>query len=172
MRPFEAELLFPAFTLRSSNDMASDVATGRCSARHAAVLWKHGVLIDLGSLGGVAWNTPTALNNEGMMVGFSDLPGDSNGAANYQLFIWTRSTGMKKVPLLPGETRRAAFGINDRGQVVGLLQVPGTSYQATLWQNGSVTDLNSLSILEVGLPEKGSQKRLLRLASASSMPGL
>lgn len=121
-----------------------DVAVGRFSARHA-VLWEHGVPIDLGSFGGVAWNTPTAINNEGTVVGFSDLPGDSDGTANYQAFIWTRSTGMQTLPLLPGETRGAAFGINDKGQVVGLSRAPTTSYHATLWQNGGVTDLNSVT---------------------------
>ena len=126
-----------------------DVAVGRFSARHA-VLWKHGVPIDLGSLGGVDWNTPTAINNEGTVVGFSDLAGDSSGAANYQAFIWTGSTGMKKLPLLPGETRSAAFGVNDKGQVVGLSKVPGTSYHATLWQNGTVTNLNMVT--QLGAP--------------------
>jgi hypothetical protein len=53
-----------------------------------------------------------------------------------------------------------------------VISVRSSADQISLWENGSVTDLNSLSILEVGLPEKGSQKRLLRLASASSMPGL
>jgi hypothetical protein len=62
------------------------------------------------------------VNNEGTVVGFSDLPGDSNGAANYQAFIWTRSTGVKKLPLLPGETNSAAFGINDRGSGGGIVE--------------------------------------------------
>ncbi len=126
-----------------------DVAVGRFSARHA-VLWEQGVPVDLGSLGGVAWNTPTAINNEGTIVGFSDLPGDSDGTANYQAFIWTRKTGMQKLALLPGETRSAAFGVNDRGQVVGLSRAPATSYHATLWQNGDVTNLNSVT--QAGAP--------------------
>ena len=121
-----------------------DVAVGRFSARHA-VLWENGVPIDLGSLGGVAWNTPTAINNQGTVVGFSDLPGDSDGTANFQAFVWTRVAGMKKLPLLPGETRAAAYGINDAGQIVGLSRTPTSSYHATLWQNGTVTDLNSVT---------------------------
>jgi probable HAF family extracellular repeat protein len=121
-----------------------DVAVGRFSARHT-VLWDRGVPINLGSLGGVAWNTPTAINNQGTVVGFSDLPGDSDGAANYQAFIWTRSTGIQKLPLLPGETRGAAFGINERNQVVGLSRGPGIPSHATLWQGGTVTDLNTVT---------------------------
>jgi probable HAF family extracellular repeat protein len=121
-----------------------DVAVGRFSARHA-VLWEDGVPIDLGSLGGVAWNTPTAINNQGTVVGFSDLPGDSDGTANYQAFLWTRSTGMQKLPLLTGETRSGAFGINDRGQVVGLSRTPNSAYHATMWHDGTVTDLNTVT---------------------------
>src|SRR5207248_9989418 len=72
-----------------------DVAVGRFSARHA-VLWQNGVPTDLGNLGGVAWNTPTAINNQGTVVGFSDVAGDSDGTPNYQAFIWTQATGMQK----------------------------------------------------------------------------
>ena len=122
-----------------------DVAVGRFSARHA-VLWENGVAMDLGSLGGVAWNTPTAINNQGVVVGFSDLPGDADGTPNYQAFIWTQATGIQKLPLPPGETRAAAFGINDRNEAVGLSRAPGRPYHATLWQSGGVTDLNSVTL--------------------------
>jgi len=121
-----------------------DVAVGRFSARHA-VLWEHGVPVNLGSLGGVAWNTPTAINNEGTVVGFSDLPGDSDGTANYQAFMWTRSTGMLALPLPSGESRSAAYGINDEGQMVGLSGGTNISFHATRWQNGGFTDLNSVT---------------------------
>jgi probable HAF family extracellular repeat protein len=41
--------------------------------------------------------------------------------------------------------RAAAYGVNDAGQIVGLSRAPTTSYHATLWQNGTVTDLNSVT---------------------------
>ena len=121
-----------------------DIAFGRFSARHA-VLWQNGVPIDLKSLGGKAWNTPTAINNQGTVVGFSALPGDDSGAPNYQAFIWTPATGLQRLPQLPGETRGAAFGINDKNQVVGLTKAAGHPYHATLWENGGVADLNGLT---------------------------
>jgi probable HAF family extracellular repeat protein len=52
---------------------------------------------------------------------------------------------MQKLPLLPGETRSGAFGINDRGQVVGLSRAPSSAYHATMWQDGTVTDLNTVT---------------------------
>ena len=79
-----------------------DNAVGEFSAAHA-LLWDHGTPISLGSLGGVAWNTPTAISDRGEVVGFSDLPGDESGQSNYNAFLWTRSTGMVNLKTLPGD---------------------------------------------------------------------
>jgi len=120
------------------------IAFGFFSARHA-VLWHNGVPRDLGNFGGVAWNTPAAINNQGVVVGFADVPGDEDGTPNYVAFIWTDATGMQKLPQLPGETRGGAFGINNRNQIVGLTKIPGHPYHATLWENGTVIDLNTVT---------------------------
>src|SRR3989442_721364 len=94
------------------------VAVGSVSAKHA-VLWENGVPIDLGNLGGKdAWNTATAINNQGTIVGFSNrLPGT---ARSYEAFMWTKAGGMKSLGKLSGDLRSAAFGLNENGQVVGL----------------------------------------------------
>src|SRR5216683_7649126 len=47
------------------------VAVGYSSARHA-VLWQNGVPMDLGNIGGDAWNTPTEINNHGTIIGFAN----------------------------------------------------------------------------------------------------
>ena len=96
-----------------------DVAVGAFSAAHA-LLWQDGAPINLGSLGGVAWNTPTAINSLGEVVGFSDLPGDQNGVPNFHAFLWTAETGMQDLGTLPGDVLSEALDINTRGQVVGL----------------------------------------------------
>jgi probable HAF family extracellular repeat protein len=119
-----------------------DRAVGRFSAAHA-VLWQDGTVMDIGNLGGVAWNTPTAINHQGQVVGFSDLPGDESGAPNFHAFLWTRSGGIQDLGTLPGDVYSLAFGINDRGQVVGQSIGAGGS-RAFLWQNGVMTDLNTL----------------------------
>ena len=95
-----------------------DQAVGRFTARHA-VIWENGRVHRLGSLGGVAWNTPMAINNHGVVVGFADLPGDRSGNPNPVAFIWTKSGGMQNLGTLPGDTNSEALGINDAGQVVG-----------------------------------------------------
>ncbi|MDQ2907962.1 MAG: hypothetical protein M3R44_01260 [Candidatus Eremiobacteraeota bacterium] len=120
-----------------------DVAVGRFSALHA-VLWQRGAAVDLGSLGGVAWNTPTDINLLGEIVGFSDLPGDGNGQLNAHAFLWTKDgrPRMKDLGTLGGDVISLANGINDRGQIVGVSI--GATSRAFIWQNGKMTDLNAL----------------------------
>src|SRR5215469_867755 len=48
-------------------------------------LWENGRMIDLGSLGGTN-GQPTAINNAGQVVGFSNLAGDTQA----DLFLWIR----------------------------------------------------------------------------------
>jgi probable HAF family extracellular repeat protein len=120
-----------------------DRAVGRFSAAHA-VLWHDGTVTDIGNFGGIAWNTPAAINHKGQIVGFSDFPGDSSGAGNFHAFLWIQDLGIQDLGTLPGDVFSLAFGINDRGQVVGQsLDANGFS-RAFLWENGVMTDLNTL----------------------------
>ncbi|MGA8533051.1 MAG: hypothetical protein WB615_02955 [Candidatus Tumulicola sp.] len=122
-----------------------DQQVGRFSARHA-VMWVRGVPSDLGSLGGVAWNTPTAIDAAGDVVGFSDLRGDRNGNPKFHAFFWTPAGGMVDIGTLPGDRYSEALGINDRGQVVGVSYSAGfKSSRAFVWQSGQrLTNLNTL----------------------------
>lgn len=118
-------------------------AVGAFSAKHA-VLWEKGAVTNLGNLGGAGWNTPMAINNRGQIVGFSDLAGDVSGGVlspNFHAFLWTKERGMQDLGTLPGDTLSEATGINDQGQVVG---VSFPSSHAFLWEDGIMTDLNSL----------------------------
>ena len=121
-------------------------AVGELSAKHA-LLWQNGVPIDLGNLGGSAWHTPMDINNRGDVVGFSDLPGDQNGThPNFHAFLWTRESGMRDLGTLPGDAISEALGINSRGQIVGVSYGAGFTHpRAFLWQNGVMSDLNSLA---------------------------
>ena len=122
---------------------ACGMAVGGVSAAHA-VLWHNGVPIDLGSFGGHSWNTPTAINNQGIVVGFS-LPASQDGTRNFQAFIWTVKSGIRPLGMPVDDIRSEALGINERGQVVGLSRSP-SGLRAIIWENGSFTDLNSLTL--------------------------
>jgi probable HAF family extracellular repeat protein len=122
-----------------------DQAVGRYTARHA-VLWQHGTVTDLGNLGGVAWHTPMAINLQGHVAGFSNVSASDGGALHEHAFLWTPGAGMRDLgTLYPNDVHSQATGINASDQVVGLsCTAHFASCHAFLWQNGTMTDLNTL----------------------------
>jgi probable HAF family extracellular repeat protein len=122
---------------------ACGIAVGGVSAAHA-VLWENGIPVDLGTLGGHSWNTPTAINNHSTIVGFS-LRAGQDGTRNFQAFVWTKSSGMQPLPMPLTDLRSEALGVNDKDQIVGLSRAP-SGLRAVLWQNGTFADLNDLTL--------------------------
>ncbi|MGB2603636.1 MAG: hypothetical protein WBC78_08575, partial [Candidatus Sulfotelmatobacter sp.] len=126
-------------------------AVGGASAVHA-LLWENGKPIDLGNVGGHAWNTPFAINNHGQIVGFGNISGDENAAENPVAFIWTPTNKMQEIPPYGTDTNNAAFDINEKGQVVGnSFNVNTGVFRATLWQDNTLHDLNTLVIQPTSL---------------------
>ena len=120
-----------------------DQAVGRFTAAHA-VLWENGTVTNIGDLGGVAWNTPMAINQNGDVVGFAGQPGDDPDNPQLHAFLWTRRDGIKDLGALPGDVYSEAHGINERRQVVGISCDAAGNCRAFLWQNDVMTDLNAL----------------------------
>ena len=120
-----------------------DQAVGRFTAAHS-VLWENGTVTNIGDLGGVAWNTPMAINQNGDVVGFAGQPGDDPDNPQLHAFLWTRHDGIKDLGALPGDVYSEAHGINERRQIVGISCDAAGSCRAFLWQNGVMTDLNTL----------------------------
>ncbi|HZZ38827.1 MAG TPA: hypothetical protein VFE06_06835 [Acidobacteriaceae bacterium] len=130
-----------------------EVAIGAYSAIHA-LMWDHGKPVNLGTLGGHGWNTPDAINNRGVIVGFAN---DTQDVINGQLqirwlaFIWTPERGMKSLGTLPGvngtlDAMSEATDINDENQIVGVSYADYSfdGPRAFIDQNGTMTPLNAL----------------------------
>src|SRR5881398_2179266 len=124
-----------------------DQAVGRHTAKHA-VLRENGGVIDLGNLGAQWWNTPTAINQHGDVVGFAGDPAFVEGNPLHA-FIWTRDNGIKVLkPLrgrVPEHVDSEAYGINEARQVVGVSCDADGNCRAVIWDHGVYpTDLNDL----------------------------
>jgi probable HAF family extracellular repeat protein len=102
-----------------------------------AVLWQHGTATYLKTLGG-SWAFPWAINSKGQVAGQSETMND----ATIDAFLWQDGV-MTDLGVVSGDVGSFAFGLNDRGQVVGG-SVSQNSARAFLWQNGVMTDLNTL----------------------------
>lgn len=75
------------------------------------------VATDIGALTALGHNSAIAfaVSSAGHIAGSSSF----NAGVNIRPFIWTESSGMVEVPLLPGTTTGSARGVNAHGWVVG-----------------------------------------------------
>lgn len=122
-----------------------DQAVGRHTARHA-VIWENGTVDNIGTLGGNTWNTPTAINRHGVVVGFASQAGDPPNSPRLRAFVWTRSEGIRDLGTLPDHATALALGINDKGQIVGTSCPVQGACRAFLYENGVMRDLNAFTV--------------------------
>jgi probable HAF family extracellular repeat protein len=95
-------------------------------------------MVDMGTLGGTCAQ-PNAINNQGRVVGDSNLAGD----ASYHGFIWDHGV-LTDVGTLGG-SYSAAVWLNDTGDVIGYAATPGDQYNHPyLWRHGVMIDLGTL----------------------------
>ena len=101
-------------------------------------LYEHGVLMDLGTLGGsfglVGW-----LNDAGDIVGGASTANDES----FHATLWAKGA-IHDLGMLNGDCFSEAISINASGQVVGVsYSCDGTIARAVLWDKGKILDLSA-----------------------------
>jgi len=118
-------------------------------------LWDHGIMTDLGTLGGTMggeflfnFESSLLVNNRGEVIGTSSLAGDQV----VHPFLWSHGE-MRDLGTLGGDNG-AAVWLTDNGEVVGDADLPNNPpgcqstqscvRHAFLWRKGVMTDLGTL----------------------------
>ena len=139
-----------------------DPATGYPEVH--SVRWSNGQILDLGTFGGTQ-STPAGINNRGQIVGWAlnDIPDPLSvgfwgvglqdghpGTTQTRAFVWQDGV-LTDLGTLGGPDAKA-YGINQRGQIVGNSYIDSNINATTgiptvhpfLWDNGKMIDLGSL----------------------------
>jgi probable HAF family extracellular repeat protein len=128
-----------SYTNSAPNEVMTPCSIGSAIPTQDPFLWENGKMTDLGTLGGTC-GQPQAINNQGQVVGTSDLAGDQVSHP----FLWSKEHGMQDLGSLGGSMAGAAM-INDFGVVVGgSTLVDNPQGDAFLW-DGSMHDLGNIN---------------------------
>lgn len=107
--------------------------------RHAFVSQAGGSLLDLGTLGTGANSVADAINDHGVVTGYSEIDGDGN----YRAFVY--ENGAMHALATLGGSYAEGYAINNAGMIAGYSGLAGDAEShAFLYANGTVKDLGSL----------------------------
>jgi probable HAF family extracellular repeat protein len=101
---------------------------------------------DIGTLGGPD-AFPSVINQRGQVAGFSyinSIPNETTGLPTFHPFLWEKGKGMKDLGSFGGTQTASVNGLNDQGEVVGGLLLPGDQVNHPfLWDGAKLIDLNA-----------------------------
>jgi probable HAF family extracellular repeat protein len=106
-----------------------------------ATLWQNGNITDLGGISNTQISQAASVNKSGLIVGFA-----ANASGIDMAVSWLNGT-MTVLPDLQSTGHSLAYGVNDAGIIVGRSDIylnGAWQDHAAVWQNGQLTDLNSL----------------------------
>jgi probable HAF family extracellular repeat protein len=121
------------------NDRAQVVGYAQTAVATHPFLWQQGTMTDLGVLesGAGEYGAALAVNESGEVVGY----GVVNAGQAAHGFLWEHGT-LRDLGTLGGKDS-FAYGINDRGQIVGVSSTASGELHAFLWQHGTMADLGT-----------------------------
>jgi probable HAF family extracellular repeat protein len=115
--------------------------SGTCTTALHAVMWEDGTDVVLPDLGYPRSNIAFAINNRGQIAGKVRTA----DGTTYVAALWQPDGTLTNLGILPGDFAAFATGINNRGQVVGNNFDSSFNWShGFIWQNGAMTDLNTL----------------------------
>lgn len=130
--------------------------TGLVSGQHAFSWTKSGGLKDLGTLSGATVSGAIGVNDDGVVVGYSNVKGQI--ATNFNAVQWSSTGTITNLGTLSGGSSSAAFEINSAGEVTGDSFLSSGLVDATSWTGKQIKNLGALSksIFTAGLAINGN----------------
>ena len=128
---------------------------------------------DIGTLGG-ANAFPSVSNNHGQVAGFSDtsfIPDPNVGLPPFHPFLWEDGKGMKDLGSFGGVQTASVNGLNERGEVVGGLFLPGDAViNPFLWDGEKLIDLSVPPFVSSGVGEANWINEAGEVVGIASLP--
>jgi probable HAF family extracellular repeat protein len=112
-----------------------------------AFSWQDGVMEDLGTLGTGTDALAFFVNEAGQVAGLSytnSIPNPTTGLPTFHAFLWEKGKGMRDLGSFGGTQVFQIGELNQRGQVVGSLTLPGdATWHPFLWDGQELIDLGT-----------------------------
>ncbi|HEU4691596.1 MAG TPA: hypothetical protein VFS23_24705, partial [Vicinamibacterales bacterium] len=107
-----------------------------------ATQWKNGLATPLGMLAGAFSSDAFDTNESGQIIGVSYFAPPTSTTTYERAVLWQSSRMVELPRAASTHESSTAYGVNDRGDVVGRSGTEG--YRAVLWLKQAVHDLNDL----------------------------
>ncbi len=148
------ELGGPISTPNAMNNLGQVVGWAEIYTQyaHAFLYSGSGPMMNLGSFGGdYSVSVATGINNNGMVVGYSDEGGTNPTIA----FQYTPGGGMQNLGPVFGSTTSYAWGVNNNGQIVGFYAPASGGDDGFVYNSPSASMLNLGPCLPLCINDNG-----------------